>query len=81
MSAVAMRSAGLVKILLDKGIDIEARDFIGCTPLMYAAKSGSTEMVEMLLDAGAEIEYPFTGKKAVIRPRIGMDLMSHTILE
>lgn len=55
MFAASMKSPDLAKLLLDKGSDIEAKDFIGCTALMYAARSGSAEMVNLLLDAGAKI--------------------------
>jgi len=55
MFAASMKSVTLASLLLDKGSNIEAKDFIGCTALMHAARSGSVEMVEMLLDAGAKI--------------------------
>jgi ankyrin repeat protein len=44
-----------LKYLLDLGFDVNARDLNGRTPLMYAAKCGSTEASIMLLQAGANI--------------------------
>jgi hypothetical protein len=44
-----------VKLLLDKGADINAKDSDGMTALMYAASSGQTNMVEFLLNKGADI--------------------------
>jgi len=48
---------GLVQVLLDKGASPNGRDDRnGCTPLIYAAGEGRTKTVEMLLNAGADIE-------------------------
>jgi ribosomal protein S18 acetylase RimI-like enzyme len=46
----------LVKLLLDAGADIEAKDKYGYTALIRAASNGYTEVVKLLLDAGADIE-------------------------
>ncbi len=46
----------VVRVLLDRGADIEARDdVIRRTALLYAAQSASLELVTLLLDRGAEI--------------------------
>lgn len=50
------RFAGTVKVLLDAGAEVDARDQRGTTPLMLAALFGNLEMVELLLDNGAELE-------------------------
>lgn len=44
-----------VKLLLDKGVPIEARDEDGSTPLMVAAAYGETDMFKLLLSRGADI--------------------------
>ncbi|EXA28422.1 hypothetical protein FOVG_19972 [Fusarium oxysporum f. sp. pisi HDV247] len=47
----------IVKLLLDKGAEIEAKDSeYGRTPLSWAAESGYEAVVKLLLDKGAEIE-------------------------
>jgi ankyrin repeat protein len=46
--------AGL-KALLTKGADVNMKDSRGATPLMYAAASGSAEVMKLLLDAGADV--------------------------
>ncbi|ORB90339.1 ankyrin repeat domain-containing protein [Mycobacterium persicum] len=41
--------------LLDAGADVNAIDEQGCTPLHFAAKGESDEVVRLLLDAGADV--------------------------
>jgi ankyrin repeat protein len=53
-SAAAGRSAECVRILLDAGADVDARQHGGYTALMEAALQGNEEMVRALLDAGAD---------------------------
>jgi ankyrin repeat protein/tRNA A-37 threonylcarbamoyl transferase component Bud32 len=45
----------VVKLLLDKGADVNAKDREGRTALMWAASSGNVDIVKILLDAGADI--------------------------
>jgi hypothetical protein len=45
----------LVKSLLDKGVEINAKDNDGCSSLMLASYGGHTEIVELLLDRGSDI--------------------------
>jgi ankyrin repeat protein len=42
------------RLLLGFGVGVDARSPIGTTPLMAAAGSGSVEVVELLLDGGAD---------------------------
>ena len=44
-----------VRLLLDSGANIEARDEEGTTPLMAAASKGQTETFTLLLERGAKI--------------------------
>src|SRR5450432_3009226 len=46
-----LESAGAI---LASGADINASDSFGWTPLMIAAKNGSTELVQLLLTSGAD---------------------------
>ncbi|UKZ61609.1 uncharacterized protein TrAtP1_002869 [Trichoderma atroviride] len=43
----------IVKLLLDKGADVEAKSISGQTPLSYATRLGNQTIVKLLLDKGA----------------------------
>ncbi|UCF81171.1 MAG: ankyrin repeat domain-containing protein [Acidobacteriota bacterium] len=45
----------MVKVLIDAGADVNARDITGWTALMAAAVTGHTGTVKVLLDAGADM--------------------------
>ena len=45
----------LVKLLLDAGIEINARDQNGTTALMNAALQGQTQVVKLLIERGADV--------------------------
>ncbi|RYG19769.1 ankyrin repeat domain-containing protein [bacterium] len=47
-------SIGIVTALLDRGVDIDAEDDDGQTPLHEAAVYGHEELVELLLSRGAD---------------------------
>lgn len=59
-TALSMAAAGghddLVKLLLQRGSELEHRDKKGCTPLILSATGGHASTVQMLLDQGADIE-------------------------
>ena len=55
MQAAHEGNAGQVKLLLDIGVDVNAKTNDGVTALMYASSSGSAEAVKLLLDAGSEV--------------------------
>ena len=44
-----------IKVLLDAGADVDARDEFGRTVLMWAAGNGTPENIKVLLDAGADL--------------------------
>ncbi|XP_061648535.1 ankyrin repeat domain-containing protein 50 [Phyllopteryx taeniolatus] len=46
----------VVCLLLDRGADPRHRDHDGMTPLLLAAYEGHDDMVELLLDAGADVD-------------------------
>ncbi len=45
----------VVRLLLDKGANIEHRNVSDYTPLSLAASGGYIKIIQMLLNAGAEI--------------------------
>jgi ankyrin repeat protein len=44
-----------IKLLLEKGADVNRENRHGNTALLFAAYEGSTEMVKLLLEAGANV--------------------------
>jgi ankyrin repeat protein len=44
----------MINFLLEKRLDIEARDVDGCTPLHLAAQEGNIDQVKALVDKGFE---------------------------
>jgi len=47
----------IIKVLLDRGADIEAKDMFGRTPLIMATEMGHTRIVEVLPGKGADFEW------------------------
>lgn len=57
----------LVKLLLERGVPLEARDVNGYTPLMAAAEHGRVSFVRLLLANGADVR---------ARSRLNYDMLS-----
>jgi ankyrin repeat protein len=56
LNAAGAGDVTAVKLLLNKGANIEAKDKLGNTALMMAAFCGKADVVKLLLDKGANIE-------------------------
>ena len=54
MWAAEMGHEAVVKLLLEKGADVESKDDVGQTPLSWAARGGHKAVVKLLLEKGAE---------------------------
>jgi len=54
-NAVAVGNLEEVKVALGKGANVNARNSVGDTSLMYAAMFGKTDIVEFLISAGADV--------------------------
>ena len=56
IQAVKDENIPMVKELLEKGADVNARSEFECTPLIIASKLGNVECVQILLANGAYID-------------------------
>lgn len=52
--AVVRKDVAVVQSMIADGVDLASVDAQGVTPLMIAAQVGSPEIVELLLNAGAD---------------------------
>src|SRR5207248_3764554 len=59
--AVGRNDGAAVRSILKSGVPVDTRNFLGITPLMWAAISDRTEMAKILIEAGAQVnaESPF----------------------
>src|SRR3954451_24228557 len=53
--AAELGHAAIVKLLLEKNAELEAKDNSGQTPLLWAAQGGHTATVTLLLDRWADM--------------------------
>jgi ankyrin repeat protein len=51
----------LVKLLLERGCEVNATDLEGCTPLCSACKIGRLDMVKVMVGHGADVQKAHTG--------------------
>jgi len=49
----------IAKLAIEKGCDINAKNSIGQTPLLLASALGKTEVVELLIKCGADVNEPW----------------------
>jgi ankyrin repeat protein len=54
-AAAAGKHAAIVKLLLERGANVNARQVGGWTPLHSAANNGDVETAKILVDAGADV--------------------------
>ncbi len=56
MTAASDGHLDICRLLIDKGAQMEAKDFFGLTPLHWAAWEGHIEIARLLCDRGADFE-------------------------
>ena len=53
--AVQEGHRSVVQVLIDAGVDIEAKNDVGRSPLLFASSLGHLDIVKMLVEAGADV--------------------------
>ena len=66
MSAATTNSVETIKVLLDRGADIDARANDGKTALILAAFLGRSGAVEILLERGADVNAADNGGRTAL---------------
>ncbi|KLL02642.1 MAG: tankyrase protein, partial [Mycoplasmataceae bacterium RV_VA103A] len=54
--AVIKDKKEIVKLLLEKGINIESRDYFASTPLHITARNANLELAKLLVESGANVK-------------------------
>ncbi len=67
MEAAIHNKVEVAKLLVDSKADIDLKNRLDSTALMLAAREGSREIFDLLLDAGADAHCLY----ALLRPPIG----------
>lgn len=65
-SAVAARSIGITKLLIEFGANVNVKQNGGWTPLHQAASHGQIEIIELLITSGADINLTSDDKRRAI---------------
>lgn len=72
MIAAAGGHIGCLRILIEKGCDLDAADMRGWTAAMHAAFAGQVECLRVLIEAGAYLDArDFLGTTALMRAALG----------
>ena len=66
ITAALKEKWSLVKVLIERKIDVNGRDATGTTGLMYAAYCGQAEAVQLLLSAGADPSIKYRGEETAL---------------
>ncbi|MGI9549276.1 MAG: ankyrin repeat domain-containing protein, partial [Bdellovibrionales bacterium] len=56
MIAIEENRIDIVKVLIEFGVDVNARNQEGQTALMYAIKASRSDLLELLLEQGADVK-------------------------
>jgi hypothetical protein len=65
--AVVFNHVAMVKVLIAAGANVDITDNKGCAPLAHAMQNGNTDLMKILLDAGAD-KMPETPPKWCLEP-------------
>jgi ankyrin repeat protein len=76
----ATNRSAMVRLLIERGADLNQQDAEGQTPLMHALSYGDLDVIQALIEAGADLDIPdHEGNTALVRARYG-DLTQATTL-
>ncbi len=73
LAAASANDLEMVRLFVDKGVDVNAATGKGDTPLQYAAGAGNLAMVKLLLAKGADVNAATSGSLQVRKGPIGLN--------
>jgi len=67
VNEVKRNEESLVKLILDAGANVNAKDYsVGFTPLLWAVNNGFLNLVKLLIEYGADVNYETTNGNTVL---------------
>lgn len=60
----------LIKLMIEKGADINAKDKLECTPLYYSIDLNSRKLMKLLIEKGADVNGKTNGGSTALRPAV-----------
>jgi ankyrin repeat protein len=73
LAAASANDLEMVRLFVEKGVDVNAATAKGDTPLQFAAGAGNLAMVKLLLSKGADVNAATTGALQVRKGPIGLN--------
>lgn len=73
LAAATANDLEMVRLFVEKGVDVNAATAKGDTPLQFAAGAGNLAMVKLLLSKGADVNAATTGVLQVRKGPIGLN--------
>ena len=76
LAAAIANDLDMVRLFVERGVDVNAATAKGDTALQYAAGAGNLAMVKLLLAKGADVNFATTGALQVRKGPIGLNHLS-----
>ena len=73
LAAATANDLDMVRLFIEKGVDVNAADAKGNTPLQFAASNGNLVMVKLLLSRGAAVDTATTGATKVRKGPVALN--------
>ncbi|XP_032228539.1 transient receptor potential cation channel subfamily A member 1 isoform X2 [Nematostella vectensis] len=79
--AAMFNHEGVVRFIIEQGLDLNPRDKEKCTPLLLAAAHGCSNVVSLLLDKGADVSCKDDKNRTALHWAVGQDKTIEGLLD